>query len=94
MQKLFRNSISYAAFCALALSMSCGKDKTPSPMNCGNNAEKVTTAATTFSQSPTKANCQAYKNAVSDFYKSCATFYTGATKKDLDDFMAEDCPNQ
>ncbi|WP_146202247.1 hypothetical protein [Dyadobacter jejuensis] len=71
----------------------CKKDSAGplNPLNCSTNAEKVTAAVTTFSQNPTNANCEKYKEAVRDFYKSCSTFYTGATKKDLDDFLAEPC---
>lgn len=72
---------------------SCKKDSdSPSPGNCAANADKVSAAATKFGNDPTKANCEAYKNSVSDFVKSCPTYYTGATKKALEDFMAEPCP--
>ena len=75
--------------------MSCGdNDKSLNPaINCGSDAEKVTAAGLAFSQNITKANCEAYKNAVRDFYKGCENFYTGAYKEDLDEFLAGPCPN-
>lgn len=79
---------------ALALVLGCSKkDTAPSPQNCANNSQKVIDAATVYGSNAIKANCEAYKNTVRDFYKSCQTFYTGASKKDLDEFLAEPCPN-
>lgn len=93
MQKIIRTIVTAGAFFAVTLSLSCGdKDKSPNPVNCGNNAEKVTAAGQVWANDPTNdANCEAYKVAVRDFYKSCETFYTGAAKKALDDFLAEPC---
>ncbi|HEV7382433.1 MAG TPA: hypothetical protein VGN64_21705 [Dyadobacter sp.] len=93
MKRLFKSTTTVFATSATVLFLSCGdKDNSPSPANCSTNAEKVTAAAQTYSQSPTKANCEAYKGTVKDFYMSCATFYTGATKDALDEFLAEPCP--
>ena len=88
-------SISLLTICsALFLFTNCSDNSTtPNPVNCGNNAGKVSTAAQTYATNPTKVNCEAYKSAVNDFYKSCATYYTGAAKQALDDFLAEPCPN-
>ena len=70
-----------------------GKDTAPTPANCSANSQKVVDAAVVYAGNPTKANCEAYKNTVRDFYKSCANFYTGADKKSLDEFLAEPCEN-
>jgi hypothetical protein len=93
MQNILKKIVTAGTFFAVTLSLSCGdKDKSPSPVNCGNNAEKVTAAAQVWASDPTKtASCEAYKDAVRDFYKSCNTYYTGAAKKALDDFLAEPC---
>ena len=92
MQKIFRTIVTAGAYCAVTLCLSCGdKDKSPSPANCGNDAQKVTDAAMLWAQNDSKTNCEAYKNAVRDFYKSCSAYYTGAAKKELDDFLAEPC---
>ncbi|TDE14573.1 hypothetical protein [Dyadobacter psychrotolerans] len=94
MQKLIKTIISGSAYTAVMLVLSCGgKDSSPNPLNCGSNSDKVSAAAMTYVQSPTKANCEAYKNVVKDFYKSCASFYTGSAKQALDEFLAEPCPN-
>lgn len=88
-------SVSLLTICTgLFLLTNCSDNPaTPNATNCGNDAEKVSTAAQAYVANPTKATCEAYKNTVKDFYKSCATFYTGAAKDALDDFIAEPCPN-
>lgn len=92
MQKIFRTIVTAGAFFAVTLSLSCGdKDKSPNPVNCGNDAQKVTDAANAWALNNNKAGCEAYKTAVRDFYKSCATYYTGAAKQALDEFLAEPC---
>lgn len=93
MKKTLKTITVVAAYMGIGLMTNCKKSAVLSPLNCGNDAEKVTDAAIAYSNDPTKARCEAYKNSVRDFYKSCATFYTGASKKALDDFMAEPCPN-
>ncbi len=92
MQTMIKSTVRMSLYLGIILLSSCGKDKA-SPMNCASNAEKVGDVATTYAQNPTKANCEAYKSAVRDFYKSCANFYTGASKQAMDEFLAEPCPN-
>ena len=71
---------------------SCSKAASNVANRCDDDAKKVTAAATAFSADPSnKAKCQAYANALSDFFKSCPTYYTGTTKKDLEDFVANSC---
>jgi hypothetical protein len=71
---------------------SCSKAAAVVTNKCDTEAKKVTDAASAFSADPTnKAKCQAYANALSDFFKACPTYYTGATKKDLEDFVANAC---
>ena len=79
-------SVSFGTIC------SCKKTATVVTTTCETDAKKVSDAATAFASDPTnKAKCQAYANAISDFFKSCPTYYTGATKKDLEDFVANAC---
>lgn len=94
MQKLLKTTLTGSAYLAVILSMSCGdKDKSPNPaVDCGKNAEKVTAAGTEWAKDVTnEASCLAYKAAVKEFYKSCETYYNGAAKKALDDFLATPC---
>lgn len=71
---------------------SCSKAVSTVANRCDNDAKKVTDAATAYSSDPAnKAKCQAYANALSDFFKSCPTYYTGTTKKDLENFVANAC---
>lgn len=71
---------------------SCSKAAAVVANKCDDEAKKVADAATAFSADPTnKAKCQAYANALSSFFKACPTYYTGATKKDLEDFVANAC---
>ncbi len=71
---------------------SCSKAASTVANKCDDDAKKVTDAATAFSADPSnKAKCQAYANALSDFFKSCPTYYSGTTKKDLEDFVANAC---
>ncbi len=93
MKKVIKSGVMLSSYGALFFLLNCGKkDTAPTPANCSLNAGKVTEAATTYGGNPTKANCEAYKNAVRDFYKSCSTFYPAAQKKALDEFLAEPCP--
>lgn len=76
----------------LGMALSCSKSNPVVATSCEKNAEKVTNTANAFSTDPTsKAKCEAYKTAVSDFLKSCPTYYTGVTKDALDDFMKTPC---
>ncbi len=71
---------------------SCSKAASTVLNKCDDDAKKVADAATAFTSDPTnKAKCQAYANALSDFLKSCPTFYAGTTKKDLENFVATAC---
>jgi len=92
MKDLFKSLLFICVFMGPGLLTSC-KKRVANPVNCSTNAEKVSSVANTYAANPNRANCEAYKNAVNDFYKSCATFYTGATKAALDQFMATPCPN-
>ncbi len=79
---------------AIVLVLGCSKnDNSPSPQNCAENSQKVVDAVTVYASNPIKANCEAYKNTLRDFFKSCPTYYTGASKKAYEDFLAEPCPN-
>ena len=94
MKKSAQSVLMFSAYLSIAIVMGCSKkDTAPTPQNCSANASKVTEVATVFAKNPTKANCEAYKVAVRDFYKSCANFYTAADKKGLDEFLAEPCTN-
>lgn len=93
MKKSAQSIITFSAYLGIAVAMGCSKkDTAPSPQNCSANATKVGDAATVYANNPIKANCEAYKVAVRDFYKSCANFYSAADKKGLDEFLAEPCP--
>ncbi|CAG5016676.1 hypothetical protein DYBT9275_05606 [Dyadobacter sp. CECT 9275] len=93
MKKLLKSTVPLVAMLGLFFLTNCKKDSVLNPQNCSNSAEKASTAATNYGTNPTKANCEAYKNAVKDLFKSCPTYYTGATKDALDEFLAEPCPN-
>lgn len=93
MKKTIRKIMTLSICISIGLMLSCKKDALTNPANCSKDADKVTNAAVAYGNSQTKANCEAYKKAISDFYKSCATFYSGAYKDALDDFMAAPCPN-
>ena len=88
----FRSTLaSWVVFLSLVLLTGCIRKTVISPLGCVGNAEKVTESAAKYVNDPSKANCEAYKKTIVDFFKSCPTFYTGVTKKDLDDFVAEPC---
>lgn len=94
MKKSFKSIGLFSAYLGLIVVIGCAKkDTDPTPANCSANSQKVIDAAVVYGGSQTKANCEAYKNTVRDFYKSCASFYTAADKKGLDEFLAEPCPN-
>jgi hypothetical protein len=93
MKKALKSTALLSAYIGMALLFNCGnKDTSPSPQNCTNNATKVTEAANAFAMNQSKANCEAYKNSVRDFFRSCPTFYGAAQKQALDEFLAEPCP--
>lgn len=89
--QLPRNLYSVVLFVGLVLCTGCFRKKLITPFSCTTDALKVTEAATKYVNDPSKANCEAYKKTVIDFVKSCPTYYTGATRKELDDFAAEPC---
>lgn len=94
MKSNFKTVRLLAPYFAIAFLLGCSKkDTAPSPQNCSENSQKVINAGTAYGTNPTKSNCEAYKRTVQDFYKSCANFYNVADKKDLDEFLAEPCPN-
>ncbi|MBU1822667.1 MAG: hypothetical protein KKG00_14310 [Bacteroidetes bacterium] len=93
MKKALKSTILLSAYVCMALLFNCSKkDTSPSPQNCANNATKVSEAASTYASNQTKANCEAYKNSLRDFFRSCSTFYPAAQKQALDEFLAEPCP--
>lgn len=78
-------SILVLATC-LFLSNSCKKDEAVvSADACTTNADLVSKAATTFSSSPTKANCEAYLASVNKYVDSCP----GLTTAQRADYKAQ-----
>lgn len=70
----------------------CSKAASAVASNCDANAKKVTDAGNAFIADPTnKTKCQAYVTAINDMYKACPTYYSAATKKALDDALANAC---
>ncbi|MES2518286.1 MAG: hypothetical protein V4585_09280 [Bacteroidota bacterium] len=56
----------------MILSYSCKKDETVVSVDaCAANADLVSKAATTYSNAPTKANCEAYIASVNKYLDSC-----------------------
>ena len=77
---------------AIVLALGCSKkDDAPGPLNCASNATKFSETLSAYAANPTKANCEAYKKAVTGYIKSCAALYTAVTTKDLEEFLAEPC---
>jgi len=71
---------------------SCSKAADVVVNKCDTNAQKVTDAGNAFFADPTnKSKCQAYISAINDMYKSCPAYYPAATKKALDDALANAC---
>jgi hypothetical protein len=94
MKKTTKSIAVLTAYLGVLLVTGCGgKDTSPTPLNCSANSQKVVDAATVYGNNPTKANCEAYKNSLRDFYKSCSNFYSAADKKSFDEFLAEPCEN-
>ncbi|MBE9466583.1 hypothetical protein ACFP1I_23525 [Dyadobacter subterraneus] len=76
----------------LGIALSCSKSNPVVATSCEKNAEKVTNAGTAYAADPTsKTKCEAYKTAVNDFFKSCPTYYSGASKDALNDFLNTPC---
>jgi len=61
---------------SLILSYNCKKDKTVSIDACATNADLVSKACTTFSNSSTKTNCEAYSVTVNKYLDSCPGLIT------------------
>ncbi len=92
MKKLFYPAVKVMTFASIILLTNCSKDKGVGPGACSDNSKKVSEAATAWSSDITnKTKCEAYKTAIRDFYKSCPTFYTGASKQALDEFLNYSC---
>lgn len=61
------------------------------PLNCAKDSENLTKALNDFAAAPSNATCAKYKDAIRDFYKGCPTYYSGVSKKQMDEFLAEPC---
>jgi hypothetical protein len=76
--------------CLALFSVSCGKTDCTSA-SIADEAQAVSAAATTYISSPTKANCEAYKKALTTYFNEidgCAAISAAdiaAAKKSLDD---------
>lgn len=71
---------------AFILNYGCkSSDVTPSADACAANADLVSKAATTFSNAPTKANCEAYLASVNTYLDSCP----GLTTAQRADYKAQ-----
>jgi hypothetical protein len=76
----------------LLLSYSCKKDETVvSADACSANANLVSTAASTFANNPTKANCEAYLSAVNKYLDSCPGLTTAQRNQYKADIAAAKC---
>ncbi|MDQ6482454.1 hypothetical protein [Dyadobacter sp. LHD-138] len=92
MKTIFENFRIVALFVAMGLIFSCTKSDPIVGTSCERNAEKVSEAALAYTSDPTStARCEAYKTAVSNFFKSCPTYYSGASKDALDEFLKTPC---
>lgn len=89
-------AVTLSFFC-LFLMTNCKKKDSVLPgvgfAACGANVEKLTNASNAYLNAATKANCEKYKDEVRAFFKSCPAFYTGTSKKDLEEALSEPCPN-
>jgi hypothetical protein len=70
---------------SLMLSYSCKKDEVVSVDACSTNAGLVSKAATTYGNSPTVANCQAYLASINTYLDSCP----GLTTAQRADYKAQ-----
>ena len=69
--KFSKISLFLLATC-LFLSYSCKKDEAAVSVDaCAANADLVSKAATTFGNSPTKTNCEAYLASLNKYLDSC-----------------------
>jgi hypothetical protein len=77
---------------SLFLSYSCKKDEAATSVNaCAANADLVSKAATTFSNSPTVANCQAYLASINTYLDSCPGLTTAQRAQYKADIAATKC---
>jgi hypothetical protein len=76
--------------CVVLFTISCGKADCTSA-SVADEAQAVSVAGTTYITSPTKANCEAYKKALTAYFNEidgCAAISSAdiaAAKKSLDD---------
>ena len=77
---------------SLMLSYSCKKDEpVVSADACLANADLVSKTATTYSTSPTKANCEAYLASVNKYLDSCPGLTTAQRAQYKADLAATKC---
>ncbi len=77
---------------SLILSYSCKKDETAVSVDaCAANADLVSKAATTFGNSPTKSNCEAYLASVNKYLDSCPGLTTTQRAQFKADIAATKC---
>ena len=76
----------------LLLSYSCKKDEpVVSADACSANATLVSNAATVFSNSPTKTNCEAYLASINKYLDSCPGLTTAQRAQYKADIAAAKC---
>ena len=76
----------------LLLSNSCKKDEPVVSIDaCNTSADLVSKAATTFSNSPTKSNCEAYLASVNKYLDSCPGLTTAQRTQFKADLAATKC---
>jgi hypothetical protein len=77
---------------SLLLSYSCKKDETVTSVDaCVANADLVSKAATTYSNAPTKTNCEAYLASVNKYLDSCPGLTTTQRAQYKADLAATKC---
>ena len=75
----------------LILSYGCKKDEPVSVDACTANADLVSKAATTFSTTPTKTNCEAYLVTFNKYLDSCPGLTTAQRAQFKADIAATRC---
>jgi hypothetical protein len=76
----------------LLLSYGCKKDEAVVSVDaCSANATLVSNAATTFSNSPTKTNCEAYLASLNKYLDSCPGLTTAQRTQYKADIAATKC---
>jgi hypothetical protein len=75
----------------LFISYGCKKDEVVSVDACSANATLVSNAATTFSNSPTKTNCEAYLASLNKYLDSCPGLTTAQRTQYKADIAATKC---